>query len=294
MPKKVFVFLTALIFVCTANCQADKGLRIGKGDAISIESVEDSSLNETARVDDLGCVPLRIGGEVEVIGLTPGEAARKIEGVFRDGGYLLDPHILVTIQDYVTESASVLGEVAKPGAFALSTSRPVSAVIALAGGITQLADRNILVQRRNSNAVLSYFLPNNEAELRNPTVMVEPGDTVVVPKAKLVYILGDVKLPGGYTMTTNDSRLSVLQLLARAAGLNPTAVPAHARLIRKTVSGYEELPLQIGSMQKGKIADIQLMPDDIVYVPFSFLRSIVISGTSGIPSSLASAAVYRF
>jgi polysaccharide export outer membrane protein len=64
-------------------------------------------------------------------------------------------------------------------------------------------------------------------------------------------------------------------------------------LIRKSGSGYIEMPLQLSAMQKGKRADMQLQPDDIVYVPFSYMRNLAES-SSGIVSSLGSAAVYKF
>ena len=298
--RKSFFLLAALLsspllLSQSVNPPTISGLRIGKGDLIQIDAFQEDSLKETVRVDDMGVVPLRIGGSVNVEGLTPAEASKRIEGILRDGGFLLDPHVLVTINEYVTQKVAVTGEVQKPGTFELTTPLPVNALIAMAGGITQLADRNVMVQRHGTGQVLTYFLPNNVEELQKLTIEIQPGDTLVVPKAKLVYVLGDVKVPGGYTMTTNDSRLSVLQLIARAEGTNNSAVPSHAKLIRKLPGGgYEKLPLPLSAMQKGNANDQQLEPDDIVWVPFSYIRSIAVSGVSGIPSSLASTAVYRF
>jgi len=88
-------------------------------------------------------------------------------------------------------------------------------------------------------------------------------------------------------------KTSVLELIARAGGTNHTAVPAHARLIRKSADGYIEIQLPLGAMQKGKKADLQLQADDIVYVPFSYLLSLAVNA-SGIAASATSAAVYRF
>ena len=80
-----------------------------------------------------------------------------------------------------------------------------------------------------------------------------PGDTIVVPKAEVVYILGDVNRPGGIAMVTNDSKLSVVQAITLAGGTPPNAVPSHARLIRKQADGsHAEIPLNLSAMQKGK------------------------------------------
>jgi polysaccharide export outer membrane protein len=108
-----------------------------------------------------------------------------------------------------------------------------------------------------------------------------------------VYALGDVRSPGGYTMTNNEGKISVLELVARAGGTNHTAVPSHARLIRKSDAGYVELSLPLSAMQKGKHADLDLQADDIVYVPFSYLRNFA-TDASGLVASASSAAIYRF
>jgi polysaccharide export outer membrane protein len=116
---------------------------------------------------------------------------------------------------------------------------------------------------------------------------------IFVPRAGIIWAMGDVARPGGYMISNNEGTISVLELVARAGGTPPSAVPSHAKLIRKSGSGYIEMPLQLSAMQKGKRADMQLQPDDIVYVPFSYMRNLAES-SSGIVSSLGSAAVYKF
>jgi polysaccharide export outer membrane protein len=117
---------------------------------------------------------------------------------------------------------------------------------------------------------------------------------VLVPKASIVYVLGDVGRPGGFPMATNDSRLSVLQAISLAGGTLPSANPAKARLIRKESDGnYVEIDLPLSNMQKGKTGDIQAHADDIIYVPFSYIRNLGMS-LGGIISSASSASIYRF
>jgi polysaccharide export outer membrane protein len=94
-------------------------------------------------------------------------------------------------------------------------------------------------------------------------------------------------------MTNNEAAISVLELVARAGGTNHSAVPSHAKLIRKTDSGYLEMPLPLSAMQKGKRADLPLLAGDIVYVPFSYLRNFGLQ-SAGLAAAAASAAVYRF
>jgi len=287
--------LTVLFFsILPLAGQAQESLLIGPGDQLHVQIFDTPELEQHPRVTDSGELKLVLGGTVKVSGMSAAEAAQVIELTLKDKQILNNPQVLVTVEDYATEKVSVLGEVRSPGAFDLRTPRSILDVLALAGGLTDLADRHILIERKGNMQKLPYFVSNEPSTAIDTAVTVNPGDTVLVPKAHIVYVLGDVRLPGGYTMTNNEAQLSVLQLVARAGGTNNTAVPSHARLIRKSGGGYVEQPLPLSAIQKGNHADLQLQPDDIVYVPFSYLRSFAVTGASSAVSSVGSAAVYRF
>jgi polysaccharide export outer membrane protein len=138
---------------------------------------------------------------------------------------------------------------------------------------------------------VQYYYSNAALTALSDDPMVYPGDTVIVPKAAVVYVLGDVSKPGGYPMSTNNSRMTVLQAIALAGYANHTAAVGKSRLVRETAEGVEEIDLQISAIQKGKKPDVALLPDDVVYIPFSFMRNIGING-QGILASAASAAIY--
>jgi polysaccharide biosynthesis/export protein len=122
-------------------------------------------------------------------------------------------------------------------------------------------------------------------------VMVYPGDTVLVARAPMVYVMGDVNRPGGYVITTNDARLSLLQVIAMAGSANKTSVQSHVRLIRTTDHGQVELPVRLDQMEKGKQPPLMLQANDIVYVPFSWTKNFAMS-SANIAASTAGAAVY--
>jgi polysaccharide export outer membrane protein len=287
------------IFVCfllaiSVYAQQPESLLIGPGDLVHVQVFDTPELDQHARVTDAGELPLLMGGNVKVVHLTPAEAARSVEKALRDGQFLLRPRVAVTVEEYATQKVSVLGEVKAPGAYAISTPRSVLDVLTLAGGLTDVADRKILIERKGTNDKVPYYVSNKAGVAINTAVRINPGDTLVVPKAGIVYVLGDVGRPGGYTMTNNAAQLSVLELVARAGGTNHTAVPSHARLIRKLEDGsYKDLSLSLSEMQKGKKSDLPLEADDIVYVPFSYLRNFA-TNASGLAASAASAAIYRF
>jgi polysaccharide export outer membrane protein len=292
MRKAILAFL---LIAGWAGAQQPESLLIGPGDLLHVQVFDTPELEQKdVRVTDVGELPLILGGNVKVAHLTPAEAARVIEKALVDGHFVLRPRVAVTVEEYATQKVSVLGEVKTPGAYAIQTPRSVLDVLTLAGGLTELADRKILVERRGTDEKVPYFVSNDAKAAMDASVRINPGDTLYVPKAGIVYVLGDVKQPGGYTMTNNEAQLSVLQLVARAGGTNNSAVPSHARLVRKTGdSGYTETALQLSDMQKGKQSDQFLQPGDIVYVPFSYMRNFALQG-SGLVASASSAAIYKF
>jgi polysaccharide export outer membrane protein len=123
--------------------------------------------------------------------------------------------------------------------------------------------------------------------------MVNPGDTVLVSRAGIVYILGDVNRPGGYAMTNNESQITMLQALAIAGGLTKSAKQGHARLMRREPDGkFSDRELSVGDLQEGKIPDIAMLPGDVLYVPFSFVRNTATMGAATIAAAATTAAVY--
>jgi polysaccharide export outer membrane protein len=276
-----------------ALAQSGESLRIGPGDQIHVTVVDSPELDQHPRVTDAGEVPLIGVGAVKVAGLTPAEATAAVHDKLIAAHYLNHPEVTVTVEQYATQTVSVLGQVRASGAYPIGTARSVVDVLALAGGLNEVADRNIVIERRGDpDHPLHYNLANDGVLALQTSVLVYPGDTVMVPKAGIVYVLGDVNRPGGFVMDNNSTELTLLQALARAGGVSRTAKQGHAKLLRKDATGYHETQLSLGEIQKGKQQDIALAPGDVLYVPFSYAKNIAVSGSSGIISSLSSAAVY--
>jgi polysaccharide export outer membrane protein len=289
-------FRSVLILFCCAGCclAQTESLTIGPGDLLHLKVLEAPELEQATRVSDAGTVALILGGKVQVAGLTPAEAAVAIERALVEGHYVLTPHVSVTTEQTATENVTILGQVRSPGSYPIATPRPILDVLALAGGLNDLAQRKVTIQRHASKERVDYVLSNSANAALDANVPVYPGDTVLVPKADVVYVLGDVNRPGGIAIVTNDSKLSALQALSLAGGTPPNAVPSHSRLIRKQADGtHVELPLQLSAMQKGKEPDIPLQGDDIIYVPFSYARNMAV-GAGSLVGATSSAAIYRF
>ena len=275
----------------SASSASTESLLIGPGDMLHIQFFDTPELEQHARVTDDGNVPLIFLGNLHVAGLTPEGAARAIEGALTQKEYMKHPQVTVTVEAYGTQGALVIGEVKSPGSYQIATARPVLDVLSLAGGLTELADRHITIERHGSGERVQYFVSNKPEDAFDHSVLIYPGDKLMVPKAAIAYALGNFNRPGGFPLNNNEGQLTVLEMVALANGMPPTSKLGDVHLIRRNGDGYQDLQIDLGKMQRGQIADMQLQPNDIVYVPFSFVKNIGYNVT-GIIAAAGGAAIY--
>ena len=285
--------VVALVAVITGTALAQSpsknSLLISPGDNLHITVLDMPEMEQSARVTDAGDVPVQGVGNVRVVNMSPAEAASAIHDRYLSSHFLNHPMVSVVVDQYATQEVTLIGEIKSPGAYPIATPRPILDVIALGGGLTEFADREILVERHGDQTnPIRYSVSNDAQQAIKDQVLVNPGDTVVVAKAGIVYVLGDVNRPGGYTMNNNESKLSLLEALANAGGAAKTAKLGHARLIRN----HTETEISLGDIEKGKRPDFAMVPGDILYVPFSYAKNLVIASTGGIVSAAGTAAVY--
>jgi polysaccharide export outer membrane protein len=293
MRRSSLIAATLLLGALTASCLAqNESLLIGPGDLIQVDVMETPEMEQQVRVTDDGNAPLAYIGSIHVAGQTPATAALMIQKALMEKKVMLQPQVTVKVQEYATQDVSVLGQVRTPGTYAITTPQTILKILSLAGGLTDGADRHVTVKRHGaSSEEIRYYVSNDSEEVLSNVAMVYPGDTVLVPRAPLVYVMGDVSRPGGYAITTNDARLSVLQVVAMAGSANKTSMQSRVRLIRATANGQVELPVHLDAIEKGKQPDVMLQANDIVYVPFSWMKNVAMSSSS-IAASTAGAAVY--
>jgi len=275
----------------TSANQRHESLLIGPGDLLRVTVLRESDLTQNVRVRDSGEVTLPLIGNVQVRGLSAADAAAAIAAKYVEGQFLKHPDVSVFVEEYATQPVSVLGQVVKPGLISISTTRSLVDVLAMAGGLTDLADRHITVERGgNAHGLEEVFLSNRAEDALNANVEVFPGDKILVPKAGVVYVLGDVGKPGGYLMQ-NNSRLTVLEAIAMAAGVNRTASESGARVIHNANGQFQERDLPLKDIQQGKAPDQLLEADDVIYIPFSFGKNLLM-GTNSIVAATSSALIY--
>jgi polysaccharide biosynthesis/export protein len=271
-------------------------LRIGAGDLLEVTVFSGfgvPELNWKGRVGTSGDIALPFIGDVHVLGLTPEEAKGLIEQKFKDSNMLKTPQATLFISEYASQGVSVLGEVAKPGVYPVMTSRRLLDLISAAGGLTPTAGKAINITHRGSplepTTVLLSKDPNQNAAAN---IEIFPGDTIVVSKAGVVYVVGAVVKPGGFTMDANEG-LTVLQAIALAEGSKPDAASNKSRLIRKTSAGPEEIPIPLNKILASQAPDVKLRAEDIVFVPSSAAKSAARRSLEAIVQTATGVAIYH-
>jgi polysaccharide biosynthesis/export protein len=267
-------------------------LRIGVGDLLEITVFGAPDFDRQVRVSSSGEVTLPLIGPVHLAGLTAAEGEKLVEKRLLDGGYFNDPHVSIFAKEYQTQGVSVMGEVMKPGIYPMLGSHKLFDVISAAGGMTQKAGNQVTVTHREGDKpVENVTLAGNGSDSvkNNPDVL--PGDTVVVQKAGIVYVVGDVHLPGGFIM--DKPQLTVLQALAMAQGANPTAKLDGARLIRNSGGQRTEVPIALKKILASKAPDVNLQADDILFVPNSAAKSAFRRGMEAVVQAAVGVAIYH-
>lgn len=262
-------------------------ITISPGFLLTMQVYDMPEISTDLRVDDNGDVSVPMSGKVHVAGLTLPEAEHAIEKRLGERQILRNPEINLDVAQYAADNVSVIGEVQTPGRIQLLAPHNLPDVLAMVGGETQLAGETIVIRRRVNGVEqvqkIHYARSGNSEDIRS--VMVHPGDTVVVPRAGIVYVLGGVNRPGGYVMQ-EDGTLNVAQALALAYGTAMNAAVGSIRIVRKRPDGsLQEIPVSYRKITKGKQVPPQLHAEDILYVPISKLKSVATAGLLGTTSS---------
>lgn len=258
---------------------------IGPGDLLDIVVFDTAELSTHVRVTQDGFANLPVIGRINLSGLNADQAARRIEAELRDRNLLLEPHVTVFIVEYASQGATVSGEIRQPGIYPTLGKRRMLDMLAIAGGVAPTAGKSVtIIHRDDPTHPVLVPLQATAARLgeqENPEIL--PGDTIVVAKAGVVYIVGDVEKPGGF-LVDNNERLSTAQALSLAGGPNKTASLSKTRLIRKVDGGRQEYVIDIAKMLKGEQADLKLNDGDIIWVPSSQFKTF---GYRGIEAAIA-------
>jgi len=269
---------------------APASLVIGPGDDLEITVYGAPDLSGHMRVSASGNISIPLIGYIHLAGLSSSEAEAAIEAQLREKSVVNDPQVTVYVKEYGSSGISVAGEVAKPGSYSPLGPHRLFDVLQAAGGPTEKAANKVIISHRGQKEITTVFLSKNPAEMAAANIELQPGDTVVVPRAGIVYVLGEVTRPGGYVLNSSGG-VTVLQVVAVAGGTTHVASAGKTRLLRKTENGFEEQRIDLKKLLRGQIRDVAVRDEDILFVPSSAIKTAL--NASSLVAVAASTAIYR-
>jgi polysaccharide export outer membrane protein len=252
----------------SAAIHLTSSLRLEAGDLVEIAVYNVPELATKARVSTRGEIYLPLIDYLHIAGLTTEEAEDLIQKRLSDGGFVKNPHVTLFVDQYASQGASILGEVVRPGVYPVPGQQRLFDLISAAGGFTEKAGRSITVTHRDQpDKPVTVPLSRNVSDDMQSNITVLPGDTIIVRKADLVYVVGDVGRPSGFLM--DSAHLTVLQAIALAGGTTRTANLGGTRIIHRGPDGLSETPVELNKILRAKAPDVTMQADDILFVPTS-------------------------
>jgi polysaccharide export outer membrane protein len=249
--------------------------------ALGVDEISDKPI----RIDTSGFVDLPLLGRMQAAGLT----VQQFEATLlkRLESEVKDPRVSVELVDFGSQPVTVIGSVNQPGVHQLQGRKTLAEVLSLAGGLRPDCGPRINISRELKWGAIPLQTAKTDPtgkfsiadvnvkqlmDAKNPAlnIAIQPNDVISVPKAEMVYVIGEVKKPGEILLNEKSS-VSVLEALSYAEGLSGTPSPQHSKILRP-IPGQthrQEIPLDLRKVLAGKGEDIELRPNDILFVPTS-------------------------
>ena len=228
------------------------------GDTVRVTVFQQPDLTTEARISERGTIVFPLIGEVELNGLTPTQAGARIAQQLKDGNFLVNPQVNVTVPKTYDRQVAVLGQVARPGKYALEEAGArLTDALALAGGISPTGNDVVTVLTRRGNPEKRQI--DVAAIVRNgdmsANIEMQNGDTIFVERAPMFYIHGQVQRAGTYRL---ERGMTVMQAVSVGGGITLRGTLRGVKIHRRTPEG------QIATI------DVQLTDpvrvDDVIYV----------------------------
>jgi polysaccharide export outer membrane protein len=215
---------------------------LGAGDKLQIKVYEAEDLNTTVRVSSRGYVTLPLLGSVLVDGLSAREAEEMIENSYRVR-YIKDPHVSIFVEEHFSRRVTLMGQFRNPGTYDYLSKQRLMDVMALGGGLSDIAGRVVQVRRySNLQEGQSVFVVDLDQLIKEGSsdlnIQINSGDVLFVPEAGSFFVDGAVRRPGAYHIKHTTT---LQEAFLEAGGLAPYANRERATLIRISEAGNREM-----------------------------------------------------
>jgi polysaccharide export outer membrane protein len=281
---------TTLLATATATPSADQShYLISPGDVLDVSVFGAPDLSQRVVVNSAGSVYMPLINYVHIAGMHAEDAQSVVENAYLGNGVLKSPHVNIVITSY-SSGVVLMGEVAKPGIYPIVGSGKLFDILAEAGGTTVSAGQTVTVTHRGGTETQSVMLTSDPEKSLAADVPVQQGDTIIVSKAGVVYVVGEVLSPSGFLMDEKD-KYTVMKVVAMAHGTTKLAKASNARIVRRTPEGEKVIPVPLDKILISKAPDIPMQSNDILFVPTN-KGKMAAARTVEVAISLASSAAY--
>lgn len=263
--------------------------RIAANDVLDVYVVDVPQFSRNYRVASDGTITVpMLADPVMAQGLTLDQLSGVISQRLRSAGLVSHPHVIVSVKSSQAHAVVVTGAVRNPQVYPIFAPTTLLNVLSQAGGLAPDAGSIAVVTRggrvaRAEEAEGPDAVPAEQSIRVNLqkllatgspalNVTVDPGDTVTVQRAGIVYVVGAVARPGGFPLSSGHDRMTVLQAVALGEGLKPTALQKKAMIIRRGrrfPSGDAKIPVNLRKILSGHAPDPSLEANDILFIPDS-------------------------
>jgi polysaccharide export outer membrane protein len=277
----------------TLRTADQSAITIGPGDLLDLSVFDVPELILKVRVDSNGMVNLPLLGDLKLAGMTVRDAQLLIANKLVEQEMVRKPEVSLLIVEFATQGTTVSGEVNTPGIYPLMGPHRLYDAISAAGGLTLKAGRTVTITHagQKDHPEIITFPEGTSFEQANVTIY--PGDTIIVSKTGVVYVVGEVSKPGAFLME-NNTTMSFLKAIALAQGTTKLASLKHTLILRKATTGTLVYEVPLNKVYKGEASDLQLRAEDIVFVPTSNVKTYGAIGLQGaISAAIASIYVLR-
>ncbi len=257
----------------TSPAPAPVEYALGADDIVKVIVVGHDDLTQTLLVQSDGTSIFPLIGRLKVAELTPSQLEAELTRRLAQG-YIRAPQVSVTVQEYRSKTVMVMGEVARPGPYPLSSNVRILEMLAKAGMnagagyevqiIRPLTptDRPLLPAEvvggegaaptaDKQAELIKVDLRRVQAGDVDQNVALRPNDTVYVPPAAKFYVTGEARSPGAYTLTPG---LTVREAVILAGGFGENASAGRTRVIREVDGRKREVKVQLDEpVQAGDI-----------------------------------------
>ena len=251
----------------SAHSIAPSDYVVGPQDVLTINCYDQADLSGKFSVEADGTFTYPMIGRFKAGGLTLRQVEEGLKKRLKDEGYFRNPQVTAAVEQYRSQKVFIVGEVRTPGPYPLSGNMNLVEALARAGSTLPSASGEVIIVHAGESAngptipneedgkdIVRVSVRDLERGAFSGNASLRDGDTIFVPRAESVYVFGQVKNPGAYSLQQRNT--SVLQALALAGGVTDRGSTSRIKVVRIVNGEKTEI--------KVKLTDIVLPGDTIV------------------------------